>query len=165
MRADTVIARRKKKIQGFSLVELLIVVAVLGILASMVIPQFAMADAAAEQATFARSIGRFNEAAQIYMNATGELVEDASSGQLPTGWEPYVDERGWVSPTPVGGVWDFEQNSFGFTSCFGVHFLDPNENPGDTYMEDIDRLIDDGNLNTGSFRKIDTDRYYSILIR
>ena len=157
------VAGRKSNSRGFSLIEVMIVLVVLGILASMVIPQFAAAENQAAQVVFARSVARFNEAAQIYYTATGNYLEDSSSGVMPTGWEPYVDELSWTKATPIGGVWDFELNSYGITSGFGVHFLDADENPGDAYMLEIDLLIDDGDLATGSFRKIDSDRYYNVL--
>jgi hypothetical protein len=52
----------------------------------------------------------------------------------------------------------------GFTSSLGVHFWGGHgANPGDAYMSEIDNLIDDGDLATGYFRKLDSDRYYIIV--
>lgn len=148
---------------GFTLVEILIVVVILGVLAAIVIPLFADASEDTQKIVFAANAKIFAKAAYLYMNDTGLLLEDSSSGDLPAGWDTYVDVGEWTSETPIGGVWDMEQNSFGMTSGFGVHFNGV-PNPGDTYMQEIDRILDNGDLNTGGFRKIAGDRYYMVLM-
>jgi hypothetical protein len=46
----------------------------------------------------------------------------------------------------------------------GVHFWGGGVvHPGDAYMQEVDALCDDGELTTGSFRKIANDRYYLII--
>ncbi len=150
---------------AFTLVEILIVVVILGILAAIVVPRFSIASTEAQQTGFVADVKSFASAAWYYMNKEGVYLEDSSSGVCPTGWEPYIDENKWTRPTTIGGVWDFELNSFGITSGFGVHFYgNSGNNPGDAYMTEIDAMFDDGNLTTGGFRKLDDDRYYYILV-
>ena len=148
---------------GFTLVEILIVVVILGVLAAIIIPLFSDVRSDTEKVAFAAEAQTFAKAAYMYMNETGLLLEDSASGTLPTGWDPYVNVGRWTSETPIGGVWDMEQNSFGMTAGFGVHFNGV-PNPGDTFMQDIDRILDNGDLNTGGFRKIAGDRYYMTLM-
>ena len=149
---------------GFTLIEVLIVVTLLGVLAGIVVPSFKDMGDEAQHATFVTNVRTFEEAAKLYMAKTGDYLEDSSSGECPAGWEDYVDESAWTRNTPIGGVWDFEQNSFGITSAFGVHFMGGHgTHPGDAFMTEIDILIDDGDLTTGIFQKIAPDRYYYII--
>lgn len=150
--------------RGFTLVEILIVVVILGILAAIVVPMFSSAASETAQKTFASCLKTFDEAALYYEARTGELPLDGASGQCPAGWEDYIDAHRWARPTPIGGVWDTEVGMGGFAFSLGVHFWGGNgANPGDAYMSEIDNLIDDGDLTQGYFRKLDSDRYYIIV--
>ena len=148
---------------GFTLVELLIVIVILGVLAAIVIPTTKNVSKEAEQSRFASNLHSFVGQAELYRAKTGEHVEDGSSGLVPAGFEPYVRAEDWEAGTPVGGVWDTETSSFGITSALGVHFQS-NAKP-DEYMTEIDVLLgDDGDLQTGLFRKIASGRFYFILM-
>ena len=85
------------------------------------------------------------------------IVKEGRSGY-------YVQQNKWEGGTPVGGVWDAELNSFGLTSSIGVHFNGTGRTRDDTYMRQIDAAMDDGDLATGSFRKIAGDRYYMVVV-
>jgi prepilin-type N-terminal cleavage/methylation domain-containing protein len=147
---------------GFTLIEILIVVVILGILAAIVIPQFTDAAGDTERAAFAASGRSLNESAMRYWIDNGQYLEDASSGVLPTGFGPYITETSW-GETPIGGVWDTELNSFGLTSALGVHFNGQGLTRDDAYMLEIDTVVDNGDLSTGGFRKLAGDRYYFVL--
>ena len=149
--------------RGFTLVELLIVVIVLGILASMVVPIIHVGQEDARKTAFASCVKVFVEAAQVFFFKTGEHLEDSASGTVPDGWDTYIDTKAWTSLTPIGGVWDAEQDSFGLTSSLGVDFGGGGEDRDDDYMGDIDDVFDDGALGTGAFRKIAATRYYYVL--
>ena len=154
--------------QGFTLIEILIVVVILGILATVVIAQFRNAGDDAARATFVINGFKFVEAAALYRVDTGEFLEGSGSGKLPEGFEDYIQPEKWLAGTPIGGVWDVEYNKHGITSAIGVHFKGKGNKgksglPGDAYMQEIDATIDDGDLETGGFRKIARDRYYFII--
>jgi prepilin-type N-terminal cleavage/methylation domain-containing protein len=161
MDRSQILDRRAGAERAFTLVEILIVVVILGILAAIVVPQFANASQDAKVVAFTTSVRTFADAAVLYQNTTGLYLEDSGTGDLPSGWEPYVNEDEWTNGTPIGGEWDFEFQSFGITSAFGVDF--GADNPGDAFMILIDQGFDDGDLATGAFRKIDNDRYYYVL--
>ncbi|MEM9915733.1 MAG: type II secretion system protein [Planctomycetota bacterium] len=155
------IARRRR---GFTLVEILIVVVILGVLAAIVIPQFADATSQSSQSVFVTNLRHYTEAAQLYMFDTGDFPPDSSSGQLPSGFEEYINPDQWTAGTPIGGVWDIEyEDSGGVTSALGVHFDGTGQTRDDMYMREIDALVDDGDLATGRFRKLEDGRYYSII--
>ncbi len=149
---------------GFTLMEVLIVVLILGVLAAMIIAQFAGATDDAQRTAFIANGRIFREQAKHFQLDNGEYPEDASSGSLPDGFGYYVQEDKWVGGTPIGGVWDAELNSFGLTSSIGVHFYGAGQTRDDAYMRQIDAAMDDGDLATGSFRKIAGDRYYLVVV-
>jgi len=149
--------------KAFTLVEILIVVVILGILASIVILLVGTPQKESAQAAFITDLKSFSQSAILYHAKTGDFLEDASSGVLPAGFEDYVNPNSWTNPTPVGGVWDTEKDSYGIKSALGVHFNGVSQTEDDAYMIDVDSQFDDGDLLTGAFRKIDTGRYYYII--
>ena len=150
--------------QGFTIVEILIVVVILGILAAAVIPKFAGASDDTARSAFVTNMQTYAQAARLYMFKTSEYLEDSSSGTCPSGWESYINVNEWVAGTPIGGVWDFELDSFEIKAGFGVHFWGGNTPyRDDAFMQKVDELIDDGDLSTGVFRKIAADRDSYIL--
>lgn len=156
--------KTKSDSAGFTLIEVLIVVVILGILAAIVVPGYSGFSGDAEKNAFLADVRSFIGSAEYYRTKTGELLADAASGTVPAGWEPYIEARKWTRITPIGGLWDVEQNSYGVQSAFGVHFMaGQGRIRDDAYMQELDATIDDGDLNTGQFRKIDSDRYYVIL--
>ncbi len=147
---------------GFTLVEILIVVVILGILAAIVTPSFTEASESSKRTVFATDLRQFVEAAQLYENMEGEPVPDMGSGTTTDTWSEYADPAVWTSMTPIGGVWDAELNSFGVRSAIGVHFDGTGSVRDDAYMLIIDEMIDDGDLEAGGFRKLADERYYSV---
>ena len=147
---------------GFTLIEILIVVVILGILSVIIIPQFANANEDASRAVFAKNVKSFAEAMDRYYLDNGDYPEDGSSGVLPAGFDDYVIETTFEGGTTLGGVWDTELNSMGIISAIGVHFNDGSD-PGDAEMNAIDAMIDDGDVTTGAFRRLAATRYYWVV--
>lgn len=156
-------ARMGRRTDGFTLIEILIVVIILGVLAAIVIPQFVGVTGDVERGTFVADLRILANAADRYRLDTDEYLEDSASGVCPAGFEDYIQEEKWESVTPIGGVWDAELDSFGIKSAFGVHFNGEGETRNDAYMLLIDDAFDNNDLDTGVFRKIADDRYYFIL--
>ena len=154
---------RPKRRGAFTMIEILVVVVILGVLAAVVLPQFLGVGDDVREITFVTDARIFVEAAKRYMIDTGEYLEDSESGELPNGWEPYIQEDKWTSGTTIGGVWDVELDSFGIKFALGVHFNGEGATRDDEYMQRIDARFDDGDLATGGFRKIGDDRYYCII--
>jgi len=153
---------KNRRTGGFTLVEIMIAVAIIGIIATMAIPAFVKARTKSSQTAFINDLRIFSDAADYYALDTGNYFEDSATGVLPTGLSDFIDNHTWTRRTPIGGQWDSEFLDTGITSGLGVHFLaDPN--PGDSFMTQIDREYDDGNLASGSFRKIAGDRYYYVM--
>ena len=147
---------------GFTLIEILIVVVILGTLASIVIAQFAGVTVDATRTAFANNGRIFTEAAKRYELDYG-IYPDAAPGVLPPGFGDYITAHQWEGSTPVGGVWDSGVNAFGVAASLGVFFSPSDPNNDDAYMLEFDEMFDDGDLDTGMFRKMSATRYYFII--
>jgi len=110
---------------GFTLIELMFVIVILGVLASIVLGQFRDMTGDAGRSAFMTSGRIFTEAAMRFQLDTGDYPEDAASGVLPLGFGDYVQANRFEGGTPLGGVWDSEYDSFGIISAIGVHFGHP----------------------------------------
>ncbi|MEM7576415.1 MAG: type II secretion system protein [Planctomycetota bacterium] len=147
---------------GFTLVEILIVVVILGILASIVMAQFANAFGDAERVAFTTDLRAYLKGAETFYLDTSAYPPATASGVVPTGFENYVDAGRWTRATPIGGRWDVEFENYGVRAALGVHFDDGSMPPNDL-LNELDRSIDDGDLTTGRFRWLDSDRLYFII--
>ena len=156
--------KRSDNNSGFTLVEILIVVVILGILAAIVVPAYSSFSSDAEKNAFITDLRSFISAAEYYRSKTGDFLAEADPATAPDGWEAYVDIRKWARPTPIGGRWEIRRDTGQFRSAIGVNFSAATDRrPSDESMQHIDSAFDDGSLQTGRFRKIDDDRYYFIL--
>ena len=146
--------------RGFTLIEVLIVLIVLGLLAGIVMANVGTASEDSRRGAFITSLKTFVRLESGYRAETGNYLEDASSGVCPAGFERFIRREDWERITPIGGVWDSQRDEDGITSAIGVHFSGPGATRDDAYMLKLDLQFDDGNLATGGFRKLESDRYY-----
>ncbi len=153
---------RRPKHRGFTLVEILIVVVILGILAAIVVPAFGDAVGQTREGAFVSSLRNMAKGAEMYQARTGLYLPDSTTGVLPVGLETYIHASEFENGTPIGGEWDTEFNDNGFTSAIGVVFT--TDDPGDAAMTEIDALFDDGDLDAGSFQRgTGAGRYYYVI--
>lgn len=142
---------------AFTLVELVLVIAILAVLAAIAVPRLTNAARDARPAAFARTLETFATAALIYRHEHDAWPGDGDTGQPPAELIGRVDRFTWERETPAGGSWDTDPD-FGGVYGVGVH------NPTDlALLEEVDTLIDDGDLDTGQFRRLTSTRVYLVL--
>lgn len=147
------VVQNKQNRMGFTLIDIMITITILGILAIEVIPTFRNARADAEATSAGVSMVAIAKAARHYKIINGDWPEDKNRRVLPPEllqYFPYVDfER-----APLGGVWDYEdwrgQGRTAGGTPVGIAISIVEGDP-DQYIN-VDRAIDDGNLDTGTVR-------------
>lgn len=147
--------------QGFSLIELVIVVVIIGVLGAIAIPRLSRGSDGARVNAFISEINTFANAIDRYQQQTQGDVADASTGVFPIEMRGYLHQRSWEKATPLGGRWDIEANDNGVALGVGVHYM--SGTPEIKSLLQVDRSIDDGDLSTGAFKKIASRRYYLVL--
>ena len=146
---------------GFTLVEIVIVVAVIALLAAIAVPSFVRARKRAQNAKFINALRIGSDAADLYaIENHGKYPPDVNRGVVPPELASYLDPTfDWTAPTPIGGRWDWEFGVQSVTAAISVV-----DGPDDLErMTEIDRQYDDGDLTTGRFRRLGADRYAVIV--
>ena len=147
---------------GFTLVEIMIVVAVIALLAAIAVPGFTRARKRAQNAKFINALRIGSDAADLYaIENNGRYPPDVNRGVVPPELANYLDPTfDWTTPTPIGGRWDWEFGVQSVTAAISVVL----DGTVDTErMTEIDRQYDDGSLTTGRFQQLGADRFAVII--
>lgn len=148
--------------RGFSLIELVIVVMIIGVLGAIAVPRLSRGSDGAQVSAFVAELNTFAKLIEQYQIETGHRVADSTTGRMPTELSGYLTANSWQGQTPIGGYWDIEANDSGVTLAVGVHF-DRNTSVDLQSLRAVDRRVDDGVLTTGAFRALAADRFYLVL--
>jgi prepilin-type N-terminal cleavage/methylation domain-containing protein len=149
-----------RRAAAFTLVEIMIVVAIIALLAVIALPSFLRAREHAQNAKFINALRVASDAFQMYATEHNAYPPDVNRATVPSGMALYFGQTlDWTGPTPIGGDWDWDYQVFGFTA--GVSVVG---SPSDVaQLTDIDATIDDGDLTTGNFKNTAAQRYTYIL--
>jgi prepilin-type N-terminal cleavage/methylation domain-containing protein len=134
---------------GFTLVEITIVVAIIGVLAALAIPSVMITKTNARSARFINDLRQARAIFDAHAFQTGRYPTEGTPGIVPAGMADKLRPVHWTEPTPIGGQWDWDYLQFGVVAGVSVFMPDLT----DAQMAKIDARIDDGNLATGNFRQ------------
>jgi general secretion pathway protein G len=137
---------------GFTLIELIVVMVILGLLASLVLPKFARRQEQARRSTTIAQIGLMRDALELYMQDNGRypttsqglvaFLEEPTAPPKPRKWDgPYMDgmpRDGWgndfIYESPGTHSQDYDITSLGADAQEGGEGLDE-----DIYSWDLPR--------------------------
>lgn len=145
---------------AFTLVEIMIVIAIIGLLAAIAVPAFMRARLQAQDAKFINTLRLASSAVELYAIENRGYPPDTTRGIIPPGLLSYLDPTlDWSANTPIGGQWDWDFDVFNSKAAVSV----VGSSADVERMTEIDRKFDDGNLATGRFQSKPQGRYSDII--
>jgi prepilin-type N-terminal cleavage/methylation domain-containing protein len=144
---------------GFTLVEIMVVVVIIGLLAALAIPAFQRVRQASENSRIANDFRIFAQAFEIYNTQNGAWPANVGAAVVPPGMAGDFKADVWQKTTPIGGNWNWDKGNNGITAAISISGL----TCSDAQLAAIDAKLDDGNITTGYFRKTQPNRISLIL--
>jgi type II secretion system protein G len=146
---------------GFTLLEIMIVVGIVGLLAAIAVPSYLYARRRARATTMADELRALCEAFELYNLENGRWpTPSAGPGDFPAGMSTYVEERYWTNGVIGGGtyMWLYYDPVTSY-----VVYIDNVQHTN--IMRSVDKIIDDGDLGSGAFRRGNGANFYRIVGR
>jgi prepilin-type N-terminal cleavage/methylation domain-containing protein len=152
---------RNRPKQGMTLVEVLMVVSIIGLLAAFLVPAVNEAMWHRRVALCAGKLRTGIQAFELYRSEEGQYPPDQNvPGDLTVAamsdYFNYFNIDWWGQTTELGGRWDWDRTYHGFNASLSIW----KPTAPEKRLIALDRLLDDGNLATGNFRKVDTQYHY-----
>jgi len=152
--------KRTKRNAGFTLLELMIVIAILADIVAIAMPSFIRSRKFAQNTRFLSDLRTAVDGFEMYATERNSYPPNSGAGIPPAGMQQYLANLDWAAPTSIGGNWNWDNNRNGSVAAVGVEFHGDGD---DVRMADIDDRIDNGILTTGGFRKRTDDIYATII--
>lgn len=141
---------------GFTLVEIMIVVVIIGLLAAMAIPALQRVQRRSQNSRFVSDLRVFTQAFETHALENGSWPPNVGPGLVPAGLSGAIQVSVWTAPTVLKGSWNYDRNLNGIPVAVSLS----GSPVTDAQMTEIDAMIDDGDLATGNFRKINSRFMY-----
>ena len=142
--------RGPASLDGFTLVEIMIVVVIIGLLAAIAIPAFQRVRERSLASRYVNDFRQFDSAFQRYAMENGQMPAATAAGVIPAGMTGYLPDS-YTQTSPMGGnyQWSGPSSNIVLTGTQAT----------DAIMIRVDTALDDGDLSTGDFTKISANRY------
>ena len=155
-------AMKARTSQGFTLTEIMIVVAVIGLLASIAAPSFVHARRMGQGVRVANDLRVFGQGFAMYAMDHGLYPPDNHEA-LPSapGLDKYINEAKFNAETAFGGRYNWEgPDSYPYAgvSVSSTPILEE-------HLTAIDAAVDDGDLSTGNYIVPGNGRFTYIIER
>lgn len=153
-----------RKTQGFTLIELVVVIAIIGVLASIALPKYMTYRERSQILLMATDLKSFEKGFITYNFMTGGFPNDChlpAPDNLPpgAGMENYLEATRWSTSPYLGGNYNWEgPDSYAYA---GISLF--NTTATTHQLRILDSMLDDGNLNLGKFRQTSNGRYTFII--
>ncbi len=137
---------------GFTLVEIMIVVAIIGVLNMIAIPAFRQARVSSTATQIANDFRVYSDAFTMQAADSGKWCPDSYPGGFPSQMEGYIRVQRFKATTSIGGRWDWDGpgsywvrigNYEAALAMYGVR------GTSEDVLKKVDDVLDDGNLGTG----------------
>lgn len=141
--------------KGFTIIELVVVVTVIGILALLGMPGIRLARERTEATATANDLRVFTEAIEFYSTAQGAYPAYMTYTTMPETIQEYLPVA-WKNGTHS---WFYDNNaSYTYVYLYNLNFTAEQ-------AVRLDRILDDGNIATGSLRVANNGRGLVYLFR
>jgi len=142
------IASRPRRSSGFTLLEIMIVTAIIGMLLSMAIPTFKTVRRSTQNTTYANDVRTIAGLMEQYATEYGVWPSTSAAGAVPTGLEDSINDRIWTQRNSLGGQFFLLRNEGNVVAGIASE----GHNADLQQILSIDEKMDDGSLIAGIIR-------------
>ena len=138
--------------RGFTLVEIMIVVTIIGILATLSLPAFQRVTLRTRGTAFLSEGRVFAEAFTRYAQENGQFPGASGQATFPPAMAGYIKEDNWNGTTPLGGNYSWDNRRRAARSGHNGAIMVTRSTMKMREMRLIDTWLDDGNIRTGNIQ-------------